>query len=74
MTTSDDILRDLRAAKAKLDGINDDGLRALGVAAAASGALILPSEFATRPTIMLPTKMHARLRDLFPSEDTTHDR
>ena len=64
----DEILRDIRAAKAELDRIEDDGLRALGMAAAASGAAILPSEFAPRPTILLPPRMYARLKDLFPKD------
>lgn len=59
-------IEDLRAAKASLDGIRDAEVRALVAAAATVDALIIPSELVTRPTIMLPTAMYERMRDLFP--------
>lgn len=64
--TTDDILRDLRAAKASLDGIRDAEVRAIVAAAASCDAVLVPSEFATRPTIMLPTAMYDRIGALFP--------
>lgn len=66
MPTTDDMLREIRATRAALDRRRDAELRALVAAAVSCDAVIMPTEFATRPTIMLPTTMYDRICALFP--------
>ncbi len=62
---SDDFLR---AAKASLDDINDEEIRAVVALAAGSGIRIMPSGFAPRPVLIVPSAMYERLRKLLPEE------